>query len=78
MQRNHKRARQWIPEQSDELSYLSHRVRQEAEAAIRAPSVEATTIHVLLATAYAKRLGEGSARHASVTAERWMAQHRAW
>jgi hypothetical protein len=65
-------------DKQDGLSYLSYRVRQEAAAAINASSVEATTIHVILATAYAKRFGEGSARAASLNAERWVAQHRLW
>ena len=46
--------------QRDTLSYLSRRVRQEATAAVEAASVQATTIHVILATAYAKRINERS------------------
>jgi hypothetical protein len=58
-------------EQSDGISFLSRRVRQEAKAAVRASSLEATTIHVVLATAYAKRLGQDAA-------ERWVQEHRVW
>lgn len=64
--------------QSDGLNYLSHRVRQEAAAAIHASSVEATTIHVILATVYAMRLRDQSALSAHSAAERWVAQHRVW
>ncbi len=39
-----------------ELAYLNGRVREEAEAAVRASSIEATLVHVALATAYARRL----------------------
>ena len=65
-------------DKQDGLGYLARRVRQEAAAAIEASSVEATTIHVVLATAYAKRFGEHSALPATSTAERWVAQHRLW
>lgn len=63
---------------SDSLSYLSRRVHEEAEAAVRATSVEATLIHVLLATAYAKRFGEVSAREASSAGQSWVDQNRIW
>jgi len=36
--------------------HLRHRVRQETTAALKARTVSATIIHVILATAYAKRL----------------------
>jgi hypothetical protein len=62
----------------DSLSYLSRRVRQEAEAAICASSIASTSLHVILATAYAKRLGESSASCATSTAEDWIDKHRVW
>jgi hypothetical protein len=65
-------------EQSGNLRYLSRRIQQEATAAIGATSVEATTIHVILATAYAKRHGECSVRGISFTGEGWADEHRCW
>ena len=47
------------------LRYLERRVREEAEAAVRASSTEATLLHIALATAYARRFGETSARSSS-------------
>jgi hypothetical protein len=67
-----------VDEQSDNLRYLSRRIQQEAKAAIRATSVEATTIHVILATAYAKRHGECSARGSISTSPGWVDEHRVW
>ena len=59
------------------LEYLEERVRHEAAAAVVATSIEATLIHVALATAYAKRFGEDStlARH---TLAAWVDEHRVW
>jgi hypothetical protein len=57
------------------LDYLQRRVREEAEAAVRATSMPATLIHVALATAYAKRFGEVS--HGGV-AVGWADEHRLW
>lgn len=48
-----------------ELAYLNGRVREEAVAAVRASSIEATLIHVSLATAYARRLQARSSAKAS-------------
>ncbi len=59
------------------LGYLKQRVHEEAVAAVQASSVEATLIHVALATAYAKRFGEGSAT-ARQEAHDWVDDHRAW
>lgn len=59
------------------LEFLQERVRQEAVAAVVATSIEATLIHVALATAYAKRFGENSAM-ARQTAHDWVDQHRVW
>ena len=39
-----------------ELAYLNARVREEAAAAAGAFSIEATLIHISLATAYARRV----------------------
>ena len=60
------------------LAYLARRVRQEAEAAIRASTVEATLVHVALATAYAKRFGEGSAGGESAATRQWVDDNRIW
>ncbi len=63
---------------SPSLEYLQRRVREEAEAAVRASSMPATLIHVALATAYAKRFGEMS-NLAPVSAEqRWADDNRVW
>ena len=62
----------------DNLSYLHRRIRQEAEAAIRASSIASTSIHVVLATAYAKRFGEDSAASAPSDAQDWVNEHRLW
>lgn len=64
--------------QPDSISYLSHRARQEAEAAIGAASVAATTIHVVLATAYANRAAALTVRGERSSAERWVDEHRIW
>lgn len=59
------------------LQYLKHRVRAEAAAAVNATSVEATSVHVTLATAYAKRCGETSAIERQATAA-WVDENRLW
>ena len=43
-----------------DLDYLRGRVREEANAAVSAESLSSTLIHVVLATAYAKRCGGGT------------------
>lgn len=58
------------------LRYLERRVRDEARAAATATSVKATLIHVLLATAYAKRFGETSA--SAMSADAWLQEQRVW
>lgn len=60
------------------LSYLEGRVREEADAAASASSVEATVIHLRLATAYARRFGERSGRSISFAGESWIGEHRVW
>lgn len=65
------------PELDPILNYLKHRVRAEAAAAINATSVEATAIHVVLATAYAKRFGETTALRRLETAA-WVDENRLW
>lgn len=40
-----------------DLDYLRGRVREEANAAVSAETLASTLIHVVLATAYAKRCG---------------------
>ncbi len=65
-------------ERSDTLRYLHRRVREEADAAARATSMDATLIHVILATAYAKRFGERSGASANPAGHSWADQHRIW
>lgn len=57
--------------------YLQLRVHEEADAAVNASSVEATVIHIVLATAYAVRFKECSeaARQEAAT---WVDNHRVW
>ena len=43
-----------------EPDYLRRRVYEETQAAVIASSPSATLIHVVMATAYAKQLGEQS------------------
>lgn len=52
-------------------AYFRHRVREEAEAAASSKSLEATLIHVVLATAYAERCCNANDRA-------WMAANRLW
>ncbi len=63
-------ARRFETAQSDAV-YLRRRVRVEADAAASAPSLQATLIHVALATAYAERCCEAEDRA-------WLAEHRIW
>jgi hypothetical protein len=65
-------------ERSAALAYLESRVREEADAAARASSVEATLVHVVLATAYARRLNECSSGRFTVPADSWVHEHRIW
>ena len=58
-------------------NFLRGRVREEAIAAADAISVEATMIHVALATAYAKRFGETSSS-LQRDAAAWVSEHRIW
>ena len=60
------------------LAYLESRVRQEADAAARAASIEATLVHVVLATAYAKRLNACSNGRLTLPADSWVQEHRLW
>lgn len=68
------RGEQVDPYEDSELNYLKRRIYQEAEAAVAASSTDATLIHVVLATAYAKRLGEQS----RLPGESWADHHRLW
>lgn len=62
---------------AETLNFLKARVREEALAAANAASVEATLIHVALATAYAKRFGESSCS-GPLSATDWVNQNRVW
>lgn len=57
--------------------YLQLRVHEEADTAVHASSVEATLIHLALATAYAVRFNESSAA-ARQEAANWVDNHRVW
>jgi hypothetical protein len=61
-----------------ELNYLKRRVYEEARAAVAAPSTGATLAHVILATAYAKRLGEQSRSPEADIGNSWADQNRIW
>ena len=65
-------------ERSAALAYLESRMREEADAAARAQSVEATLVHVVLATAYARRLNECSSGRLTMPADNWVQEHRVW
>jgi hypothetical protein len=54
-----------------EVEYLRRRVREEAEAGASAHCLASTLVHVVLASAYAKRCCDAADRA-------WVAEHRAW
>ena len=60
------------------LAYLVSRVREEADAAARASSIEATLAHLFLATSYAKRFGEYCGRRTNFKAKSWVEDQRIW
>ena len=60
------------------LAYLESRVREEVEAALRASSIEATLIHLNLATNYAQRFGQCLGRKTSVSGKSWADEQRIW
>jgi hypothetical protein len=62
----------------ESLGYLHCRVREEADAAVRAGSLEATLAHLQLATAFANRIREYPAGRSSVVDEHWADEHRVW
>lgn len=59
-------------------SYFVSRVKGEAAAAADAVSLEATIIHLKLATAYAQRLSEGVGGPPHIRAQSWADEHRIW
>lgn len=65
-------------EQSATLAYLEIRVREEADAAARARSIEATLAHVMLATRYAERFTQCSSQNALSAGQSWLEDHRLW
>ncbi len=65
-------------EQFATLAYLESRVREESDAAARARSVEATLVHVMLATHYAERFTECSRQNAIAAGQSWVEKHRVW
>lgn len=62
----------------ESLGYLHCRIREEADAAVRAASLEATLAHVHLATAYAMRVREQSGTDLAAAGRSWADQHRIW
>ncbi len=58
-----------------DLDYLRGRVREEAAAAVSAETLASTLIHVVLATAYAKRCGGGDDRIVA-SSRAWVEEHR--
>ena len=60
------------------LAYLADRVRKESDAAAEAVSVEATLVHVVLATRYAERLTECSRQCAISAGQAWVEEQRLW
>lgn len=66
------------PAGNGEQDYLKRRIHQEANAAVIACSPEATVIHVILATAYARRLGEQAFSSNAGFAAAWADQNRLW
>ena len=65
-------------ERSATCGYLEGRLREEADAAARAGSVEATLAHVMLATRYAECLAESSSQRAIAAGQWWVEEHRVW
>lgn len=64
--------------QSVTFAYLESRVREEADAAASARSIEATIVHVLLATRYAERLTQCSGQNTHSADQSWVEDHRLW
>ncbi len=60
------------------LAYLESRLREEADAAARAGSVEATLAHVVLATRYAERFAECSDQSVIAASQSCVEEHRVW
>ena len=65
-------------ERSATLAYLESRVREEADAAAKADSVEVTLAHVVLATRYAECLTECSGQSVTSVGQSWVEDHRLW
>ena len=65
-------------ERPELVSYLHGRMIEEADAAVKASSMEATIIHVTLATAYAKRLCDHSGWSAVSHDKHWIDHNRVW
>jgi hypothetical protein len=62
----------------ESIGYLHCRVREEADAAVRAASLEATLAHIHLATAFANRIRDYSAAAPSRVGNGWADEHRVW
>lgn len=60
------------------LTYLESRVREEALAAVAAPSIEATLVHLVLATAYARHYNERTDATSGFEDRAWVEVHRVW
>ena len=60
------------------LDYLESKVREEAVAAARACSVEASSAHVELATRYAEHFSQCAEQSAIFAGQLWVEKHRLW
>ena len=59
-------------------AYLESRVREEAVAAARACSIEASLAHVVLATRYAERFNGCAEQSVIWAGQLWVEEHRLW
>ena len=66
------------PELPANLAYLESRLRQEADAAASAASMEASLAHLGLATRYAECFAECSGQSVDAADQAWVNEHRIW
>jgi hypothetical protein len=60
------------------LAYLESRLRQEADAAASAVSMEASLAHLGVATQYADCFAECSGQSVDAAGQAWVNEHRLW
>jgi len=65
-------------ELSARRAYIGSRLPEEADAAARADSLEATLAHLVLATRHAECFGKCSGQSAIVAGQSWVEEHRLW